>query len=339
MGNDEDPDINGLYSNVIYHQLDKATKDDFFVDDNYWNSFIKTTNIQLSRDRTSFLNVFYYVANLRNNEIFYNERWNYLFFWLGIKLINNSEESIFDKVMSVLQTIRSSRVGTRDFYNDDMFNVNKEQFQNLKKIYDYLQSYTSIRAKINFKDAPCTKAYKDYVTESYDFYIAQKTQCKQKDTDNYCRVVNRFVKEYVKEDLTRFTCNGTKDPKVRAEMDEVQDSLVHHHSQEQGPQGLRIHSGREEETHYITNPDAGVSASPRSTNTTSVVFPLLGTLSMFFVWFKFSPLGSLLYNSMFKKKIIRNYEQEEEQEILESPYAFPHRSVVDSEHHIAYHST
>lgn len=42
---------------------------------------------------------------------------------------------------------------------------------------------------------------------------------------------------------------------------------------------------------------------------------------------------------MFKKKIIRNYEQEEEQEILESPYAFPHRSVEDSEHHIAYHIT
>lgn len=54
---------------------------------------------------------------------------------------------------------------------------------------------------------------------------------------------------------------------------------------------------------------------------------------------QFSPLGSWLYNSIFKKKFIGKYEQEEEPEILEYPYSFAHRNVADSAHNIAYHTT
>ncbi|SBT55808.1 PIR Superfamily Protein [Plasmodium ovale wallikeri] len=324
-----DPDINELHSNVNYQKLDKASKQKILVDDNgYWNVFIKSTDIQLTTISDTLLNTFYYVVNMKADDASYNERWNYLYFWMGLKLLENSHQLIFKKVMKVLETLRSGRRGTTDEYNDDMFNINTEQFKNLKKIYDYLQSYESIRAKIKNPDTPCTAAYRDYVTDAYDFYIEQKTQCKKRAIDNYCNIVNRFVKQYVKEDLTKFTCSGTKVPEVKNLMDQEGDTQ---------------YLGRQHPSRGLS-PDmspasGGLSPSSGYTNAMSIVLPLLGTASILFAWFRFRPLGSSLYNRIFKKEITHNYEQEEEQEILENSYPFPLTDAGDKAHHIAYHTT
>lgn len=262
------------------------------MDNGYWNIFIKSTDIQLTTISDALLNTFYYVANMKKSDTFYDERWNYLFFWTGIKLLNNSHTSIFKKVMNVLKTLRSGLRGTTDAYSDDMFDIDIEQFKNLKKIYDYLQSYASIRAKINYPDAPCTAAYKDYVTDAYDFYIAQKTQCMQRVIDNYCKVLNRFIENYVKEDLTKFTCNGTKVAEVKNLMDQAADT-----------QDLRGQLPSRGLSPDMPPASRGLHPSPGSTNAMSTVLPLLGTVSILFVWFKVNIKYILKYIS-FKFKIL-----------------------------------
>ncbi|SBT55757.1 PIR Superfamily Protein [Plasmodium ovale wallikeri] len=331
----EDSEITSLHSNVIYYKLDKASKVDLPEDDDYWNVFMKKSNIQYSRNSTAILKVFYYIAKLDSNQIFYLERWNYLYFWLGLKLLENSENSVFKQVMSALHTVRSSNVENSDKYNDDMFKIDTEQFMNLKKIYDYLQNYTSIKARINYPGAPCSASYKDYVTKTYNFYIGEKRKCVQNDTDDYCKVVNRFIGEY-ENDLKELTCTGNVSPETAAAED-LQYSTSEGSSTVYGGQGARSPLGQKGESLGMSHPGGDLSPSSVSTNALSTVFPLLGTASVAFIFLKFTPLGSRLHSSIFGKQIIQSNE-EEAQEILENSYEFPQTNIEDTAHHIAYHS-
>ncbi|SBT54811.1 PIR Superfamily Protein [Plasmodium ovale wallikeri] len=330
MVTQEDPDITGLNSNVIYSKLDRASNDYINHKNPFWNTVIKFHPFNKLKIFDVIAKGSLYIASLNNENIFYDQRWNYLYFWAGSKVLQSSESSSFSDIMELINTVKGY-IDNQNKYNDDMLKISTDKFNDLKKIYDYLESYKSILAKINYKDAPCTSAYRDYVTKAYDFYIEQKTQCKENTTDIYCKLVNHFVGNYVKNNITKLTCTGTKPVEV-------------HHAV-RSPQGLHGSddlslelSSRREESNAMLTPYGGISPSTGSTNVTSFVFPLLGTLSMLFVFFKFSPLGSWIYDSILKKKIIRNYEQEEEQEILENPCAYLHTDFQENEHHIAYHS-
>ncbi|SBT56800.1 PIR Superfamily Protein [Plasmodium ovale wallikeri] len=330
----EDSEITSLHSNVIYYQLDKASKIDLTDDDTYWNVYIKNSNIQYSRNSTAFLNVFYYIKKLDTDEIFYSERWNYLYFWLGLKLLENSEKSKFHTVMEALHTVRSSNTETADKYNDDMFNIDTEEFMNLKKIYDYLQNYKSIIARIDYPDAPCTPAYKNYVTTTFNFYKEEKRKCTQKGTDNYCKVVNRFISEYEKN-IKKLTCTGQSSPETH-EAEDLADSGQELSSPEYGRKGVHLPFGQEERARGMSHPGGDVSPSSGSTNALSTVFPVLGTASLAFFFLKFTPLGSRVRGTIFRKHMLQSND-EEAQEILENSYEFAPTNVEDTAHHIAYH--
>ncbi|SBT02098.1 PIR Superfamily Protein [Plasmodium ovale curtisi] len=331
----KDPDLRDLPSNIIYYNLDKALKENFYDDTNYWNSYIKNTNVKLSSISDSLVNTFYYVVNMNSLNTFYDERWNYAFFWLGNKLLENSESSIFKKVMSVLQTLRSGLRGTEDKYNDDMFDVDKKHFQDLKKIYDYLQNYASILTRIGYPDTTCTPAYKDYVTTTFNFYKEEKEKCAQKSTDNYCKVVNRFIDEYENK-IKELTCTGKTSPEKPAAED-LQDLRSELSSAGYDGQGVHSLLGQGE-ARGMSHSDGDVSPSLGSTNALSTVFPLLGTASFAFFFLKFTPLGSRLRSSIFRKHIIQSNEEEGAQEILENSYEFAPTNMEDTAHHIAYHS-
>ncbi|SBT56953.1 PIR Superfamily Protein [Plasmodium ovale wallikeri] len=332
----EDSEITSLHSNVIYYKLDKASKIDLTEDNTYWNVYIKKSNIQYSRNSTAFLNVFYYIKKLDTDEIFYRERWYYLYFWLGLKLLENSEKSKFHTVMEALHTVRSSNNDTADKYMDDMFNIDTEEFMNLKKIYDYLQNYKSIIARIDYPDAPCTPAYKDYVTTTFNFYKEEKRKCMQKDTDNYCKVVNHFIREY-ENNIKELTCTGEASPE-ELEPEDLEDLGSERSSAGYGRQEVHSPLGQKGKYLGMSLHGGDVSNSSGSTSTISTVFPLLGTASLAFFFLKFTPIGSRLYSSILKKQIIQSNGEEEPQEILENSYEFSHTNVEDSTHHIAYHS-
>ncbi|SBT01333.1 PIR Superfamily Protein [Plasmodium ovale curtisi] len=313
----EDSEITGLPSKLTYYKLDEASKVDFPQSDDYWNYFMRNSYTKDSRNSSAILNVFYYIKKLDTNEIFYRERWNYLYFWLGHKLLENSEKSLFQQVMRALHTVRSSNVESTDKYNDDMFNIGTEEFMNLKKIYDYLQNYTKIKARIDSPGAPCSAL------------------CAENDTDNYCKVFNRFLGEYVNE-IKELTCTGNT-PSEKHEARYLADSGQDRSSAGYGGQGAHSPLGQEGEPRGMSHSDGDVSSSLVSTNAMSTVFPLLGTASLAFFFLKFTPLGPRLHNSIFRKNIIQSND-EEAQEILENAHEFSQTNIEDTVHHIAYHS-
>ncbi|SBT02147.1 PIR Superfamily Protein [Plasmodium ovale curtisi] len=324
----QDPDISGLPSNIIYYKLNNASNDYINHEDHFWKTAIKHHPMKNLSIFDALAKGSLYISSLDNQDIFYNERWNYLYFWAGSKVLESSESSSFDYTMHLINTVKSY-IDKPNKYNDEMLKINTDKFTELKEIYDYFQNYESIKAKISPHNPDCTLPFKQYVEKSYNSYNAMNEKCLGNHQDDHCKIFHSFVKKYKMENITKLTCNGTKVTQAQDRMDytvAVQDSR-------------RQLPSREGQSHDGSLTHGGLPSSPGSTNATSIVLPLLGTFSMFFIWFKFSPLGSWLYNEMFKKKIIRNYEQEEEQEILENPYAFPHGNVGDSVHHIAYHTT
>ncbi|SBS94820.1 PIR Superfamily Protein [Plasmodium ovale curtisi] len=345
MGTEEDPDITGLHANVIYSKLDRASND-YINDSNvFWSSVIAKHVMNELSIFPTLAKGFYHTSNMKDNDISYNERWNYLYLWSGLKFLESSNDFSFSNFMDLIKMVRSVNDKKGVTYDDDMLKISANKFKDLKNIYDYLQNYVTIHLKIgSFKDIPCTARYKDYVTKTHDLYKNEKERCQSNYTNNYCKVINRFVREYDKNNIKKLTCTGTKPMEVRRAVRDSRDLHVSPDftfqlsSRDQGAQALYLQSTRDQ-TDGMSPSTWDTSSSSGSTNTMSIVLPLLGTVSILFVWFKFSPLGPWLYNSIFSKQITRmSAEEEGAHEILENPYSFGHRNTQEIEHNIAYHS-
>ncbi|SBT84506.1 PIR protein [Plasmodium ovale] len=334
MAAEKDPDLKELHANVIYYKLDTATND--YINDNhaFWNTFVKYHKLKELRIFDALAKGLYYVCTMSKSDTFYDERWNYLYFWSGLKILENSkssESSEFSDLMILLKTARSLFDKEKGSYKDDMFTINKDKFRNLKDIYDYLENYQSIDLKIGYSDnAPCTEAYKDYITKTHSLYTNEKQGCQHNDRDKYCRILNSFLTKHVKTFITQPTCNSTIRANPFSEALYPQDTVD---SEGSGPQHQALHTAGGH-----PGQDGGISTSSGSSNTLSTVFPLLGTASLALFFLKFTPLGSRLYSSIFRKQIIRSNEQEEPQEILGNTYEISHTNIDDTAHHISYHS-
>ncbi|SBS93765.1 PIR Superfamily Protein [Plasmodium ovale curtisi] len=328
MGTEDDPDLKGLHTNIIYYKLDTASND-YINDKNLlWSSVIKNHHLKGLSIFDALAKGLYYVSTMnKRDHTFYDERWNFLYFWAGLKILENtessesSENSEFQTLMVLLKAARSMYDKEGGSYEDYLLTINKDKFKNLKEVYDYLQNYKSINLKIGFSGStPCTSQYKDYVTKAHELYISEKKKCQGNDKDEYCRILNSFLHKHGETFLIQPKCTGTKVVVPHSEGD-TQDS-VHIEGQTGG----------------MAFADGDVSPSSGSTNALSTVFPLLGTASLAFFFLKFTPLGSRLRSTIFRKHIIQSNEEEGAQEILENSYEFAPTNIDDTAHHIAYHS-
>ncbi|SBT55608.1 PIR Superfamily Protein [Plasmodium ovale wallikeri] len=338
MATEEDPDLKDLHTNVVYYKLDTASKDYTQDSNDFWNTAIAQHYMKTLRIFPTLAKGLYYVSKMDNYDAHYDERWNYLYFWAGLKMIENPESFqsfSFSELMDLLKLVRNFIEKDSGSYTEDMLKMNKDNFKDLKDVYDYLENYQSINLKINPSgNSPCTARYKDYVTTAHGLYKREKAKCQGKYTDIYCTILNSFLTKHGNQFLTQPTCNGTKPAKPLPEAHDPQDAM---YATGLGPQQQAHGRGRP-----ILYPPPGhadqigdISPSSGSTGALSTVFPLLGTASIAFFFLKFTPLGSSLYNRIFSKQIIRT-DVEEPQELLENSYEFPNMNIEENSHHIGY---
>ncbi|SBT72141.1 Plasmodium vivax Vir protein, putative [Plasmodium ovale] len=351
MATEEDPDISSLQSEIIYHKLNTASKD--YTKDNtpFWKTVITNHPMQEFGIFATLVKGMYLVSTMNEEEYtFYDEPWNYLYFWSGLKVIQNpdasedlegSETSLFSRLMNLLKMVRSVNDKEKVNYDEDILKISTKEFMDLKNIYDYLKNYKTIYLKVGYSgEAPCTPLFKNHLSTTHTLYTKEKQRCKE-NTSNYCKAVNRFVLAYDKNNITKLSCDGKKDPKKKPEMEDLREDLEDSRLKLLPPKGgaetLQTASGPDGDSGDMEIANGIVSPSSGSTNAISTVFPLLGTASFAFFFLKFTPLGSRLYNNIFGKQIITN-NGEEEQEILDNSYEFAHTNMEENAHHIAYHS-
>ncbi|SBS94733.1 PIR Superfamily Protein [Plasmodium ovale curtisi] len=350
MGAEEDPDLNELPSNYMYYKLDTASKDYIKNGNIFWENTIGKHRMNKLIIFPALAKGLYYVSTMNKSDItFYDERWNYIYFWSGLKMLENSESSdssesfSFKDLMDLLKMVRSvNDQGSR--YMDDMLNINKDKFKDLKDVYDYLENYESINLKIDSSgNSPCTARYKEYVTKAHELYKREKVRCEHNNSDRECKILNSFLTKRGNPFITQPKCTGTKSVKPHSDRKDPHDrvdsegSELHHEAHRLGSEILLSPLGDAGQTREMSLPGGVVPPSSGSTNAISTVFPLLGIASLAFFFLKFTPIGSRLYNSIFSKQIIRT-NVEESQELLENSYEFSNTNIEENSHHIGYHS-
>ncbi|SBS93646.1 PIR Superfamily Protein [Plasmodium ovale curtisi] len=340
METQEDPDLNELPSNVTYYKFNTVSIDYTKDDNEFWKTFITKHPMNKLSIFPALAKGFYYVSKMKQRDTSYDERWNYLYFWAGLKVLETSESS-FEDLMRLLDFVKKMNSDGAT-YDKDMLKLNVHKFKDLKKIYEYLENYVSINLKIGYPNAPCTKGYRDYVTNTHALYIREKGICQHNYKDEYCRLLNSFIDKHAKTFKAQLTCTGTKPIKPPSEavgqrhVGDHGSALLQYGAREPGEEASLLLSGRGQDSDD-KEIFAGEESSPSgSTSTLSTVFPLLGTSSLLFFFVKFTPLGSRLYNNIFRKQIIEN--NGEEQEILQNSHEYSHGNIEDNTHHIAYHS-
>ncbi|SBS95684.1 PIR Superfamily Protein [Plasmodium ovale curtisi] len=309
-----------LHSNIFYNRLDSAIHDHSDKEKGFWNTFIKSSYIKETDMSDSLLKAFYYVSYMNANDTFYNERWNYLYFWVGFKVLEKLGNVAFTNVIPIVKIVKKHIHGVE--YEYDILKISPEKFMDLKTIYEYIENYDSIKLNIDGNNSDCTQMYKKYVDSSYDVYENTKNTCLHNGEEEYCKLFNYIVKKHNNIVLKKLTCKGEM-PSLSVE--EYKQKYLHDTDVEVYLEG-EMKTGK-------------TYASSSSDNMMPTYFPILGIFSILFILYNYTPFITWLHNILSKKEIIEyNPYEEDSVELFENKYDLSDRNSQYNRHDINYHS-
>ncbi|SBT74012.1 PIR protein [Plasmodium ovale] len=284
------------------------------------------------------LKCFYYVSYMRDSKYSYSERWNYLYYWMGDKILAKLDDTTsFYEVMRMYDFVRNiTDSKSKNIYKE--VHISKEDFKNLKKIYDYSQNYPTILNKIRVNDNKCSKSYKEYIQEHSDLYNQLKQKCSSKEEP--CYSIFNYIKENSSHiDLSKLEC--TESESVVTSHGGGRDGL----SQTSLLPGGHEKMLREQDSfsgspsQFMDGSYVNPSSSPSTSHTSfAITFSLLGGLFFSLVLYKFTPLGSWLRFHFPRKKNIQSemYEEDPISEFSNNLYEDDYTSSHTNSHQIGY---
>ncbi|SBT83361.1 PIR protein [Plasmodium ovale] len=276
-------DLDSLPSRLSYYYFDKFIG---YTENNdehgYW-SFIEKwfpKYQSISSIYETLLNGFRYASYMKNSRFSYEERWDYLYFWMGEKIFHIIEDS------SILSGVRGIYDSVRKKFDNSYHNtyedseITMENFKTLKLMYDYSQDYDTIENKIKTNNFQCNTKSKNYIKDGYTAYKQLKDTCPTS-SEVYCKIFNSIKKIYIKKELSELICSEVTSPPMHAN-GERESSASESHSALEPVDGTLPH---------------GTSHLPMA-----VTFPLLGILLILFISYKFTPIGSWFLHPKHKVK-------------------------------------
>ncbi|SBT85110.1 PIR protein [Plasmodium ovale] len=285
----KDKDLANLPSFRFYAKLDEGYE--YLWDyDNFFDTIIKvrlSSNINISNIQNSLLKAFIYVSNMRKSYDQYGERWDYLFYWMGDKvyeIVNNVSD--FAEIMDITNSLKIRVHPTNEEYDKDLFKIDKDELIKLKKFYDFSQNHEAIEVITSPYDYQCSHEYNNYIVESYKLYESIRRECPLDTTRPYCNLFRNIEKNNPKIKTSGLTCHHVK----AAITTNVESPPLHHDLRDEIPQ---VHHDLKDE----------IPLAPNSGNPTAIIFPVLGLFIIFYLSYKFTPLGTLIHRHLLRKKV------------------------------------
>ncbi|SBS90354.1 PIR Superfamily Protein [Plasmodium ovale curtisi] len=336
---DKDADYNMLPSNLFYYNLEKKVDICNYEDMQYWKALMIQlhTHGGISQISDHLKIAFCYVSYMKNNMLQYEERWNYLFYWTGVKVLENLKNiSNFDKAMGILNSVKEKFDGKKG-YDLDFFEINKEEFNNLKKVYDYAQNYHDLKTKTKNNYFKCSKKYDEYIKESMQHFKSQKTKC-EKDLSPYCKIFNKMFITYNMQTFLDLSCREVE-PEIVAKQEypgTLEGSGPFNSLQSRFQTGYSSQSNDQAESEFQST--APFTPKPSSFNPMLITFPVFGILLTLFILYKFTPLGPWVHSHLLRKNSIRREDAEEEDhELLQDEYTYRNDNLHGNRHNMSYH--
>ncbi|SBT58068.1 PIR Superfamily Protein [Plasmodium ovale wallikeri] len=296
----KDQDLAKLPSFRFYAKLDEGYED-LWDYDNFFDTIIKvrlSSNQNISNIQNSLLKAFIYVSNMRISSDQYVERWDYLFYWMGHKVYEIVQKvSDFADIMDITNRLKIHVHPTNEEYDKDLFKIDKDELTKLKKFYDFSQNYDVIEMTTSPSDYHCSHEYNNYIGESHKLYENIKRECLVETTRPYCNLFRNIENKNPKIKNSWLRCHHVKaairtdeeNPPVHQDLED-ETPPVHHDLEDETPP---VHHDLEDETPLF----------PNSGNPTAIIFPVLGLFIIFFLSYKFTPLGTLIHRHLVRKKV------------------------------------
>ncbi|SBT52711.1 PIR Superfamily Protein [Plasmodium ovale wallikeri] len=253
------------------------------------------------------------------------------------KVDDEKSQSIINKIKDIWNDYNLKETCSWDFISY----INEINYIKIKQLYDYALNYSVLLSHFDVQKKTCTDKDKQLILENIKLYELVKRECEtNSDTGNLlCTALGNIRSIYTNDELSKLTCNG----KISNEDIQrvVQNSLTQPISNP-APDGGEIPSsdddGRivEEFISGAITPEEP-SLFSTSSKATSVVFPLVSTVFIFFSLYKLTPAGSWLHSRLLRNKIVPlNANAGETNEILENTFDSVNKNVTEYNHHVGY---
>ncbi|SBT01593.1 PIR Superfamily Protein [Plasmodium ovale curtisi] len=334
-----DKDLAILPSFWFYSILDKGAEyphahDEFFDD----LDLSMSKNESISKISKNLLYAFHYVSKMKQRDNEFTERWNYLYYWFGFQLYNHLDDPLkFPIIMNILDIVKKE-VDSNKGYDKEFFEITKEEFINLKEIYDYSQNYDAIILKTAPANFVCSREYNNYINKSYELYRTLTVECTS-DIKAYCRIFRNINNNYLNGRSSKLKCHRIKDSVSSSEVrnSNLQGSEeMSHSSLSEQRQSLYNSEGESiiQDSSHLKEEETSPTDSP---HVATIILPVLGFLIIFFILYKFTPLGTFIHSHFIRKKI--NRWDEEANTINESStekYEHERDNSIINSRHIGY---
>ncbi|SBT83494.1 PIR protein [Plasmodium ovale] len=318
--------LSSLDSYIFYGRLDRFEVSPSIEHKERWDFITnKLRSFASIKDiHDEILRAFYYAAYMKGDNMFYNERWHYLFYWMGYKVLNTlkSNTSEFPEIMYLFKNVRDMLDNTKT-HNDIIVEISSDEFPTLKKIYDYIQNYGTINNKLSTHGYKCTQEFNEYIETGYAAYDTFRKRCIS--NGESCKFFNLIFDTEEKKQLKVLKCREIKDASFFRVLDEEDEDEESRSTTKLGEplDASQRHMSTMESSHLGLSTHDSSAAPYNSTSSISmeILLPLFGSLFIFFVLYKFTPLGSWIHARFTKKKIGFN-----EQEVIdESDFLLDHK--------------
>ncbi|ANQ08151.1 Variable surface protein Vir7-like protein, partial [Plasmodium coatneyi] len=137
----------------------------------------------------------------------YDHRCDYFYYWLG-DLISNKlkmNSGSFPTVMNLIYGKLPKKKNAREC-NLIYSNIKKEQFDNMKKIYDHSQDYSTIKQRLEQSGSRCTEELKQYMEVIYSTYDTVQKECDGK-SDGPCNSFEQKYKDSCSRKFAQLSCS------------------------------------------------------------------------------------------------------------------------------------
>ncbi|SBT58148.1 PIR Superfamily Protein [Plasmodium ovale wallikeri] len=334
-----DKDLDDLPSFRFYAKLDEGYEYlwnyDYFFDTVINVELDLNTNI--SNIRKSLLKAFTYVSNMRTTSDQYEERWDYLYFWMGDKVYEIVQSiSDFEDIMNIANSLKKHVHPKNEEYDKDLFKIGKDQLINLKKLYDFSQNHKAIEVITSPSDYECSHEYNNYILESYKLYENIERECLVDTTRPYCNIYRNIEKNNPKLKSTRLICHRVKNPVSSQEgRSGMQHGLTGESLRRSDEQGSPLGPRGVSSLHGSLDSEDKETSPTNSSNPTAIILPFFGLLCTFFILYKFTPLGTLIHGHFVKRKINQWNEETVDESLAEEYKPEDENSLVNT-HNIYY---
>ncbi|KMZ79555.1 hypothetical protein PVIIG_00829 [Plasmodium vivax India VII] len=169
------------------------------------------------------LNALCYVYKGKDNDTLDKNLCNYLYYWLGSKVLTNLRHKhfFFDVINTIYHILNKGYLGK--VCEPAEYNIYYYNFYKSKEVYDLSEDYNTYESLFIKPNPSCDKDYQDELKSYLYFYKKLRNECIIEQTnyhDQYCKIFNDYFTEKKDKVISSWICKLKESEEQDKELEE-----------------------------------------------------------------------------------------------------------------------